>query len=154
MRQEQKEKLLELIKYNYEKRDFSHHYLLPYKEFFDTDEMFTDFNCERSLGKLQYILLIEKIISKDKEAQVYVDIYGFEEQCDDTWIYADILIVFSVLPFRDIQEILNESYDIFPSEIGELDDITEEYMLIKDGFQYSVKSFCNKACNIYYCWWD
>lgn len=154
MLQEQKEKLLELIKYNYEKRDFSHHYLLPYKEFFDTDEMFTDFNCERSLGKLQYISLIEKIISKDKEAQVYVDIYGFEEQCDDTWIYADTLIVFSVLPFQDIKEILNESYDIFPSEIGELDDITEEYMLIKDGFQYLVKSFCNKACNIYYCWWD
>ena len=154
MIQEQKDNILELLKCAYEKRNFSHHYLIPYKEFFDTDEMFTDFNCERSLGKLQYISLIEKIIDKDKEAQVYVEIYGFETQCDDIWIYADTLIVLSVLSFEEIQEILNESSDLFPSDIGEMDDMTEEYTLIKDGCQCPAKEHLNKSSNIYYCWWD
>lgn len=152
MFQEQKEYILELIKQAYEKRDFRNHYLIPYKEFFDSDEMFTDFNCERSLGKLQYISLIEKIIDKDKEAQVYVEIYGFEKQCDDIWIYADTLIVFSVLSFEEIQEILNESSDLFPSDIGEMDDMSDDYMFIKDGCQCPAKKHHNKSSNIYYCW--
>lgn len=154
MLQEQKENILQLLECAYEKRTFSHHYLIPYKEFFDTDELFTDFNCERSIGKLQYISLIEKIIDKDKEAQVYVEIYSFEKQHEDIWIYADTLIVLSVLSFEEIQEILNESSDIFPSDIGEMEDMTEGYTLIKDGCQCPAKEHLNKSSNIYYCWWD
>ncbi len=154
MLQEQKDNILELIKCDYEKRDFNHHYLISYKEFFDIDEMFTDFNCERSSGKLQYISLIEKIIAKDKEAQVYAEIYGYEKQRDDIWIYADTLIIFSVLSFKEVQEILNESCDLFPSDIGEMDDMTEDYTLIKDGYQCPAPQYYNKSNNIYYCWWD
>lgn len=154
MLKEQKELVLELVKRDYDKRDFRHNYLLSYKEFLDVDDMFTDFNCERALGKQQYISLIEKIIDKDKDAQIYVEIYGFEEEKFDIWIYADTLIIFSILSFQDIQELLDESSELFPSDIGEIDDISNDYKIIKNGHIYSVANIHKKLSNVYYCWWD
>lgn len=151
---EQKELILELLKRDYDKRDFKNHYLLSYKEFLDVDEMFTDFNCERDLGKQQYISLIEKINDKDKDAQIYIEIYGFEEMEADVWIYADTLIIFSVLSFQDIQELLDESSDLFPSDIGEIDDMSKDYKIIKNGQIYSAAKIHKKLSNVYYCWWD
>lgn len=154
MLKEQKDWILEIVKKDYDKRDFNHSYLLSYKEFLDVDEMFTDFNCERSLGKQQYITLIEKITIKDKAAKVYVEIYGVEEEQDDVWVYADTIIIFTALSFQDIQELLNGSSDLFPSDIGEIEDITKDYKIIKNGQLYSATEIHTDLSNIYYCWWD
>ena len=154
MLKEQKDWILEIVKKDYDKRDFNHSYLLSYKDFLDVDEMFTDFNCERSLGKQQYITLIEKITVKDKAAKVYVEIYGVEEEQDDVWVYADTIIIFTALSFQDIQELLNGSSDLFPSDIGEIEDITKDYKIIKNGQLYSATEIHTDLSNIYYGWWD
>ncbi len=154
MLKEQKDWIFKIVKNDYEKREFKNNYLLSYKEFLDIDELFTDFNCERSLGKQQYITLIEKIIVKDKAAKVYVEICGMEEEDDDVWIYADTIIIFTTLLIQDIQELLNDSSDLSPSDIGEIEEITKDYKIIKNGQLYSVAEIHTDLSNIYYCWWD
>lgn len=154
MHQQQKEKLLQLMKAARENRDYGKYYLTEYEEYLNSNESFTDFNCERGEGKLPYKSLIEKIINADEHAKIYVELYGFEEQPDDTFIYADTLIIFSRLPYEDINRLLNEPSDIFPSETGELENMTEVYTLVKDGSLYPISDIVNPACKMYFCWWD
>lgn len=155
MFQKQKEIILSLVKTAYENKNFTHHYLLSYKDFLDIEDDFTDFQGERKDGKAQYISLLEQITNKDKNAQIFVEIYGFEEHNEDIWIYADTFIIFTELSFTEIQQLLEMSKDVFPSEIGEEKDITEGYTIIdKEGVGHSVKELCNRAFHVYYCWWD
>lgn len=91
MHQKQKETILSLVKADYVNKNFLNNYLVLYTEFLDIEEPFTDFNCERGEGKAKYVSLIEQLICKDENAKVFVEVYGFEEESEDAWIYADTL---------------------------------------------------------------
>lgn len=155
MLQKQKESILSLVKAKDISKDFSQQYLLPYIDFFDLGDNFTDFQCERDEGKALYVSFIESLTCTDKYAQIFVEIYGVEEDGDDFWIYADTLIIFSELSFSEIKQIFSKSKDVFPSEIGEIKEINEKDILIyKDGTQHLLVASCSRAYNFYYCWWD
>ncbi len=155
MLQKQKEVVLTLVKTAYENRKFTHHYLIPYEDFFDIEDDFTDFQCERKEGKIQYISLIKQLMDKDENAQIFVDVYGFEEFGSDTWIYADTLIVFSELSLFQMKHLLYMRDDVFPSDVGEIEDITEDYVVINgEGIMRPVHELCSSSVKVYFCWWD
>lgn len=155
MFQKQKEIILLLEKAKFDSKDFGINYLLPHKDFFDCADDFTDFNCERLDGKENYLSLINQIVDADEIAKVFVSVYGFEEDENDTWIDADTLIIFSGLPFSYIQQIFNKSSEISPSDIDNIIDFDENYIIIdKDGNQSLAKALCNDNYYTYFCWWD
>lgn len=156
MFQKQKETILFLLKSTYEKKKYADNYLIPYRDFFDATDDFTEFSCERLEGKQKYISLINHLLNVDENAHVFVEVYGFEEDNKDKWIYADTLIIFSNLPLSCMQQIFSKADNIFPSEIGELTGcFNENYRIIdKGGNLYPAVNLSNKCHSIYYCWWD
>ncbi len=99
--------------------------------------------------------MIENLLSKDRTAKIFVQVYGLEEDENEQCITADTLIIFSKLSHVEIKQIFNEPEDIFPSEIGEETDFSQPTFLIGDNGELipSVK-LLNDDCFVYYCWWD
>lgn len=155
MFQKQKESILLLLQTSYYNKDYSKNYWLPYLDFFDTTDDFTDFQCERLEGKEKYISMIEQLLVADKNAQVFVEIYGFEQDNNDIWIYADTIIIYSKLSLHELKQICYKPCDIFPSEIGEIIDLNEKCSIIdKEGNQCLATNLSNHNYHFHYCWWD
>ena len=113
------------------------------------------FSCENLGGKQGYIELIENLHNADETDKIYVEVYGFEEDDNEQFIYADTLIIFSKLSFLEIKQIFNEPKDIFPSDIGEWTDFTQQNFIVSDtGDLVPVANFLNNGYSVYYCWWD
>lgn len=55
----------------------------------------------------------------DDRTNVFVKVYGSEDDREDTWIFADDLITFSKLTITKIEQIFNNAENIFLSEIRE-----------------------------------
>lgn len=153
MDNQQKDTILSLLKNDEMNRNFTNNYWFSYKDFLDPTDDFTDFSCERLEGKHEYIALIENLISKDKAAKIFVQVYGLED--NGQVICADTLIVFSRLSLVEIKQIFNEPKDIFPSDIGEETDFSQPTFLIGDNGELipGTKLF-NDGQAVYYCWWD
>lgn len=84
-----------------------------------------------------------------------MEVYGFEEDNKEQFIYADTLIIFSKLSLLEIKQIFNEPEDIFPSDIGELQDFSQQNFIIGyNGNLIMVANFFNEGYTGYYCWWD
>jgi len=172
MFQKQKETILPLLKSAQETRNYANYYLIPCKDFLDPTDEFTDFHCERREGKQDYTALLDQLFLADESASVYVQVYGFEEYPNDTWIFADTLIIFSKLSLFKVQQIFNSAKDIFPDDIGEVTDFretcftTDETGKQCEAIAYFVIDETGKQCpaadfiddiddhSIYYCWWD
>lgn len=155
MTQKQKDAILSLVRTQQDNKDFANSYVLPYLDFLDRTNAFTDFDCERLEGKDAYLFLIKQLLLTDAHAQVFVSVYGFEEDEDDLFIDGDTLIVFSSLPLFRIQELFNQSKDSIPSKIGEIIDFDEKTILVdQDGTQCPAKAVCKANDHVYYCWWD
>lgn len=155
MDDQQKGKILALLKVDEMNRNYTNTYWFSYEDFLDPAEDFTEFSCERSGGKQGYAALIKNLIGRDRTARVFVQIYGLEEDNNDRWIYADTLIIFSKLPLDEIKQIFNESEDIFPSDIGEERDFSRSAFLIGDnGELISGTELFHEDHFVYYCWWD
>jgi hypothetical protein len=159
MNAKQKECILKLLKAAYNKKDFSKKYLLAYNDYFDIKDNFTDFACERAAEKQKYLNFIERLLIADKNTKIFTEVYGFEEDGDDIWIYADTLIIISTLKLQEIKHIFNKSDDYFPSDIKKLNDF-EEYSDFKNYFWLDEKG--KLTCisdfianiSVYCCWWD
>lgn len=155
MLQKQKEVILALLKSAEADRNYTNNYWFSYKDFLDPEDAFTSFSCEDLDGKEGYISLIENLLKTDETAKVFVEVYGFEEDNDKQFIYADTLIIFSRLSLPEIKQIFNEPEDIFPSDIGELTDFSSRAFVIDDnGDLVPAADFCNDGYSVYYCWWD
>ena len=155
MIQKQKEIVLELLKSNETNRNYENNYWFAYKDFLDPTDNFTAFSCEQLDGKQGYITLIENVLDADETAKIFVEVYGFEEDNNEQFIYADTLIIFSKLSLLEIQSIFNEPKDIFPSDIGEWTDFTQPNFIVSDtGDLVPVTNFLNNGYSVYYCWWD
>lgn len=152
MFQKQKETILALLKSN---KNYVNKYWFSYKDFLDPTDDFTDFSCENLDGKQGYITLIENVISADETAKIYVEVYGFEENNNEEFIYADTLIIFSRLSILEVKRIFNEPKDIFPSDIGVLtDSLQHNYVVDDNGDLFPATNLQNSSHSVYYCWWD
>lgn len=155
MFQKQKETILSLVKAMYTNKNFTTNYLLPYIDFFDSTDDFTEFHCERLEGKKSYYSLIEQLLKEDENAQVFAEVYGLEEDENNVWIYGETLIIFSKLSLIKVEEIFNQSDEFFPDEIGEVVDFNERYILIdKNGNQSLASNLRKDNISVYFCWWD
>ena len=156
----QKETALSLLRFAENNRAYGNNYMIPYKDFLDPTDDFTDLNCERLEGKQDYIDLLDQLFQADESAYIYVCLYGFEEDHDDIAIYSDTLIVFSRLPLAEVQQIFNSAEDIFPSDVGEITDFNETYFVIDEtgkkcqAADYVKQHHLASNHSIYYCWWD
>lgn len=154
MFQKQKDTILSLLKADDQSKDF-HRYLLPYKDFFDIEDGFAEFQCERYEGKAPYISLAEQLTDRDENAQIFVELYGIEDDDDAPYIYAETLVIISALSFSEIESILTRPKDIFPSDIGQIKEFTEKDIVIdQDGKKHFMTEFYTGHDNFYYCWWD
>lgn len=151
----QKESILTVLKNAKISKNFVNCYWFQYKDFLDPTDDFTAFSCEELDGKQGYIEMIENLIDIDKTAQIFVEVYGFEENGNVQCVYADTLIIFSKLHIERVKQIFNEPKDIFPSDIGEITDFLKPAFLIDNngGLIPISKSFSNEYF-VYYCWWD
>ena len=152
----QKETILSLLKLNEVNRSYEKRYWFSYKDFLDPTDSFTDFACERLEGKQGYIDLIDNLLRLDSCAKIFVEVYGFESDDDDTqYIYADTLIIFSELSLFEIKHVFNRSNDVFPSDIGEISDFSRQIFIVDDNSDLvsAVNLFCDRY-SVYYCWWD
>ena len=155
MNNQQKGIILTLLKIDESNRNYTNNYWFSYKDFLEPTDDFTDFSCERLEGKQEYITLIEKLLSIDETAKIFVQVYGLEEDNNEQYITADTLIIFSKLSLYEIKQIFNEPKDIFPSDIREETDFSQPTFLIDNNGKLipSVKLF-GDDCFVYYCWWD
>lgn len=152
MFQKQKEIVLALLKSD---KNYENRYWFSYKDFLDPTDNFTAFSCENLDGKQGYISLIENLLNADETAEIFVEVYGFEENNNEQFIYADTLIIYSKLSLFEIKQIFNESKDIFPSDIGEVNDFSQQNFIVSDnGDLVPVVTFSNNGYSVYYCWWD
>lgn len=155
MLQKQKEVIIELLKSDESNGIYENKYWFPYEEFLNPSDDFTAFSCESLDGKQDYINLIETLLNADETAKVFVEVYGYEEDNNEQFIDADTLIIFSKLPLCEIEQIFNEPEDIFPSDIGEMNDFTQHNFIIdKNGELLSAENLFAGDCSAYYCWWD
>ncbi len=154
MLQKQKETILALLKSAKANKNYVKKYYFSYKDFLDPTDNFTSFSCEDLDGKQGYIALIENLLIADETAKVFVEVYGFEEDNNEQFIYADTLIIFSKLSLLEIKQIFNEPKDIFPSDIGEVDDLQQQYIIGDTGDLIPAIDLSNKGYSVYYCWWD
>ena len=97
---QQKNTVLALLKEAEAHRNYTAKYWLSYKDFLDPTEGFAEFCGDYLEGKSRYIDLINHLQDKDETARVFVEVYGFEENDDEEFIYADTLIIFSKLPLN------------------------------------------------------
>lgn len=155
MNNQQKGTILTLLKIDESNRNYTNNYWFSYKDFLDPTDDFTDFSCEHLEGKQEYFTLIEKLLSIDETAKIFVQVYGLEEDNNEQYITADTLIIFSKLSLHEIKQIFNEPKDIFPSDIREETDFSQPTFLIDNNGKLipSVKLF-GDDCFVYYCWWD
>lgn len=155
MVQKQKEMILALLKSNEANKNYKKGYCFSFEDFLDPTDNFTDFSGENLEGKQEYIVLIENLLRIDENAKVFVEVYGFEQDDNDEFIYADTLIIFSTLPFFEIKRVFNESKDIFPSDVGEYNDFSSQKFVIDDkGNFFPIGKFFDRGYSVYYCWWD
>lgn len=154
MLQKQKETILTLLKSDEENRSYQRNYLFSYQDYLDPTDQFTDFSCENLDGKEGYITVIENLLHADETAKVFVQVYGFDRDHNDEYIYADTLIIFSILPLPEIKQIFNEPKDIFPGDIGELTDVSQSFVVYDNGNLVPVINLFNGGYSAYYCWWD
>ena len=154
MNTQQKRKILDLLEVDKINGSYINNYWFSYNDFLDPTDNFTDFSCERLDGKREYIALIENLLSIDKTAKIFVQIYGLED-VNERFVYADTLIIFSKLPLIKIKEIFNAPKDIFPSDIGEITDFTQPTFLIgANGELIPSTELLSEDYSVYYCWWD
>ena len=111
MNNQQKGTILTLLKIDESNRNYTNNQWFSYKDFLDPTDDFTDFSCERLEGKQKYITLIEKLLSIDETAKIFVQVYGLEEDNNEQCITADTLIIFSKLSLYEIKQIFNEPKD-------------------------------------------
>lgn len=155
MLKKQKETVLALLKYNEVNKNFKNRYWFFYKDFLNPQDNFTAFSCENFEGKQEYVALIETLLNADESAKIFVEVYGYEENDNEQFIYADTLIIFSKLSLLEIKRIFNEPKDIFPSDIGEITDFSQQNFIIdENGDVLAVENFVGDDCFSYYCWWD
>lgn len=155
MLQKQKETISALLKSQEANKNYKNRYWFSYKDFLDPTDNFTEFSCENLDGKQEYLNLIEDLLKADKTAKIFVEVYGIEEDHRDKFIYADTLIIFSKLPLLEIEGIFNKQKDIFPSEIGEVTEFSQQnFMIGNNGDLYPVINPANSGYSVYYCWWD
>ena len=93
-------------------------------------------------------------MNADETAKIFVQVYGLDEDNNDEFISADTLIVFSTLPLHEIKRIFNEPEDIFPSDIGELTDFSQNFVVDDNGNLFPGVNLLNNGYSAYYCWWD
>ena len=155
MLHKQKEVILLLVEHNQSKKNWESRYWFLYKDFLDPADAFTDFSCERHDGKLGYIALIESLLNKDRDANIFVEVYGIDGDDKDVYIYADTLFIFSKLSLPEIKEVFNKPNDIFPSDVGEIKIPFQQIFVIGDnGDLIPATKFFKKGDSVYYCWWD
>lgn len=154
MQQTQKEVILSQIKDTQERRGFTNHFLIPYPDFLDLQDSFTAFQCERSTGKQAYQSLLNALVCADKSAQAFVEVYGYEEEKDDIFIYADTFFILSKLCLYEIKKIFDVP-EIFPSDVGEIKELSESNTVIcSNGTKCPVTDWMHQNHSAYYCWWD
>lgn len=154
MDNQQKGTILTLLKVDEITGNYTNNYWFTYKDFLDPTDDFTAFECERLEGKERYTALIENLLSIDKCAKVFVQVYGMEND-SEPFVYADTLVIFSKLSLDGIKQIFNEPEDIFPSDIGEETDFSQPTFLIGNNGQIIPGAELFKGNDsVYYCWWD
>lgn len=156
MLQRQKETVLALLKSAEANRDYGTRYWFAYKDYLDPTDHFTGFACENLEGKQEYLALIENLLNADETAKIFVEVYGFEEDHNEQFIDANTLIIFSKLSLSEIEHIFNEPEDIFPSDIGEETDLSQQqnFLIGDDGNLIPATKLFNDDYSVYYCWWD
>ena len=154
MLQKQKETVWALLKSAEANKNYTNGYWFSYKDFLDPTDNFTSLACENLDGKQGYIALIENLLFADETAKIFVEVYGFEEDKNEQYIYADTLIIFSKLSLLEIKQIFNKPKDKFPSDIGEVTDLQQNFIIGDNGDLVSVANLPNKGYSVYYCWWD
>lgn len=154
MLHKQKEVILSLLKRNQSNKNWENRYWFLYKDFLDPADAFTDFSCENLDGKLEYITLIESLLNVDRDAKIFVEVYGIEGD-SSVGIFADTLFIFSKLSLPEVKKVFNKPKDIFPSDIGEIKIPFQQIFVIGDnGDLVPATKFFKKGDSVYYCWWD
>lgn len=155
MNNQQKGTILTLLNADNANRNYRNSYWFSYKDFLDPTDDFTAFVCESLDGKQGYIALIGNLLNIDETAKIFVQVYGLEEKGNESFVYADTLIIFSILPLEKVKEIFNAPKDIFPSDVGEETDFSQPTFLIgENGEVIPMTKPSDDEHFMYYCWWD
>lgn len=155
MDKQQKETILTLLIADKISGNHKNHYWFPYRDFLDPADDFTAFSCEQLDEKQEYIAVIENLLETDKSAEIFVEVYGLEENHKEQFVYADTLIIFSNLSLDEVKQIFHEPEDIFPSDIGEMTDFSQPVFIIGDnGVLIPGAGLPDRDQSVYYCWWD
>ncbi len=156
MLKQQKDAILALLKIRESEKNYESNYWFSYKDFLDTTESFADFACEHLDEKQGYLTLVENLLHMDETAKVFVEVYGYEEDHNNSFIYADTLILFSKLPLSSIKQIFNAPKDIFPSDVGILPDYNSltSFIIGENGDVLPAENYLESGYTAYYCWWD
>lgn len=154
MTSEAKKAITAFLKLDEANRSYENNYWFSYQDFFDPEDDFMCFSCETLSGIQKYITLIEKLLDTDKKAKIFVEVYGLEED-DESFIYAETLIVFSKLSLLEIQKIFKEPKDIFSDYIEKMTDFPDEFFIVSEsGELIPGKNLLSKDCTVYVCWWN
>lgn len=154
MLHKQKEVILSLLKRNQSNKNRENRYWFLYKDFLDPADAFTDFSCENLDGKLEYIALIESLLNVDRDAKIFVEVYGIDDD-SGVGIFADTLFIFSKQSLPEVKKVFNKTKDIFPSDIGEIKIPFQQIFVIGDnGDLVPATKFFKRGDSVYYCWWD
>ena len=154
MNHQQKDIILTLLKENEMTGNYTNRYWFTYQDFLDPTDPFTDFSCENLGGKQGYVDLIQTLIRADETAKIFVAVYGYEEDHNELFIYADTLIIFSKRSLSEIEQIFNAPEDIFPSDIGEETDFSNQFLIDANGELIPAEKLFSDEYFAYYCWWD
>ncbi len=147
----QRKTLLPLLK----KKDYRQRYWLAYRDYLNSDDAFTCFAQGTPEEKREYLAMVERLLAQDKEASIFVEIYGLEEEGGQEFFYAETLIIFSCLPLGEIERVFNQSGVLFPSSIGELGDFSQHTFIIEaDGTVVLAENWVKSNNSAYFCWWD
>ena len=136
---------------------------IPYLEYLDTGQNFTDFNGQQKEEKLIYLEAIERILQADSTAEIFVEVYGFEREGTANIITAETLWIETVLITDDISEVfqlMNEKYQRYysPSCIGLLSqtDLKKGILVNQNGrlMEMSKVVTLHDFRRLIYCCWD
>lgn len=144
------------------KKDYGITLCVSGHEYLDTEEPFTEFNCQEMEDKKLYLEVINEVSALDPKAQAYVDIYGLEED-ETTFITSETLWLKTVLSIEDIEAIfrqMNDKYQCYcsPSSIGIIseNEIKKGILVDKNGrlIEMSKELKMDGKNRLIFCWWD
>lgn len=127
--------------------------LVPWEDYLDPAEPFTELNCQRGEGKKDYAAMIRGFLRLDENARIFAELYGLEgEDEGDAWVWADTLLAITTLPPEQAEEYFYNDPRVWPSQASALPDRYDLLVVDRDGAARPLT--LREGETICSLWWD